>query len=267
VVPTTNNRRWRDRSPEEVVEEIIYLRDRFQVRDFQIEDLNPSVHEKRWDKICHLLIEKEAGIRFYLVSGTKAETLKVEKVDLYAKAGCRFISISPESGSPQLMYIIGKRFNYNHGLKLIEACKCAGISTQACLIVGHPQETEQDHQQSCQYLEKLLLKGLDEVGIFIISPIAGSQIYKKQQIPIDSKKLLSFSPKGRDNWDVLKKRRKELLFLFFKNKLLQGSPLWIQGVRALLGRPKTKMENLPLRVLFIYWLILSTKLKNRFSQK
>ena len=102
VVPETNSKRWRPRTPKEVVDEMIALRDRFGVRDFQIEDLNPTVRGSRWREVCEQLVARNAAIRFYFVSGTKAETVRVEDVPLLAHDGCRYISISPEAGSPRL---------------------------------------------------------------------------------------------------------------------------------------------------------------------
>jgi radical SAM superfamily enzyme YgiQ (UPF0313 family) len=257
VVPETNNVRWRGRNPEEVVNEMIALRDRYQVRHFQIEDLNPTVKSSRWDEICRLLIERDAGIFFYFVSGTKAETIRLDQVPLLAQAGCRYISISPESGSAQLLRAIGKPVDYAHGLKLVEACQRHGINTQACFLVGHPSETTEDHLLSCNYLRTLVQAGLDEVAVFIVAPLAGSALHSKGNIEIaSSESLLSFSPKGRRLWMTLSDRRRQLIRIFFMEKLKKGSHIWLQGFRALWGRPQTKMENLPWRAAFIYWLIL-----------
>ena len=60
---------------------MLTLKDRFGVRHFQIEDLNPTVKGARWEEVCRLLIERNAGIFFYFVSGTKAETVKVDQVE------------------------------------------------------------------------------------------------------------------------------------------------------------------------------------------
>lgn len=257
VVPETNNQQWRDRTAENVVTEMIVLRDRFNVRHFQVEDLNPTVRHSRWTKICQLLIERQAGIFFYFVSGTKAETVKLEQIPLYAQAGCRYLSISPESGSPAVLKAIGKPFNYAHGLALIEACHRQGIYTQACLLVGHPAETVADYELSCDYLCAMVQAGLDEVAIFIVAPLAGSQLHRQNKIELDdSETLTSFSPQGRRGWEELKHRRRQLIQLFFWQKLKRGPGLWLQGIRAVLGIPRTKMENLPRRVLFIYWLLL-----------
>jgi len=263
VVPETNNRRWRGNDPEQVVEELVTLRDRFDVHDFQIEDLNPTVQHRRWERICELLVDRQADIRFYFVSGTKAETLHVDKVPLFAEAGCRYVSISPESGSKDLMRVIGKQFDYQHGIDLIAACRANGIKTQACLLVGHPQETEESYKASRSYLVRLVRAGLDEVAVFVIAPFAGSALYARNSISLaDQSALPSFSPKGRAGYRTLEHRRKGLIQTFFVHKLMGSVDLWLQGLRALFGVPQTKMENLPRRICYVYWLVFRHKFGN-----
>jgi anaerobic magnesium-protoporphyrin IX monomethyl ester cyclase len=261
VAPETTERGWQGNAAEDVVNEIIALRDRFKVRHFQIEDLNPTVRSRRFVDICRLLIEREARIFFYMVSGTKAETIHIALVPILAQAGCRYISISPESGSAAVMKAIGKRFNYEHGLDLVAECNMYGIRTQACFLVGHPAETEADYQQTRQYLKKLVRKGVDEVAIFIVAPFAGSKLFSRGSLTItDTTAMPSFSPKGRDKFDVYEMRRKALIRLFFLEKLRKKMSLWAQAWRAVFGRPQTKMENLPRRIVFIFWLILKLRL-------
>jgi len=261
VVPETSNRQWCGNSPVDVVEEMITLRDRFGVRDFQVEDLNPTVKHQRWEEICELLIARKAGIRFSFVSGTKAETLRVEKIPLFARAGCRYLSISPETGSKDLLKIIGKKFNYQHAIDLVRNCRKHGIRTQACFLVGHPDEQEIDIKYSKEYLKKMIRNGLDEVAIFVVAPFAGSKLYARDEILLQNKSALpSFSPKGRLGYEALERRRKVLIRTFFVEKLKCGLDLWAQGMRALLGVPQTKMENLPRRIAYIYWAVARLKI-------
>ena len=262
VVPETNEQTWRGNAAEDVVNEMIALRNQFNVRHFQLEDLNPTVRHKRIDDICRLLIERQAGVFFYLVSGTKAETVRIDQVPLLAEAGCRYLSISPESGSASVMKAIGKRFDYDHAAELVKACRNHEIRTQACFIVGHPAETEQDHELSRKYLRRLIECGLDEVAIFIVAPLAGSALHARGDMAISDRSALpSFSPKGRENYRDLNRRRAGMIWLFFREKLKQGVALWAQGWRSLFGQPQTKMENLPRRILFILWLIGRYRLK------
>lgn len=262
IAPETNGRRWRGREAIEVVDEMITLRDRFGVRHFQVEDLNPTVGFRRFKVICELLIERRASIDFYLVSGTKAETIPVAEVPLMARAGCRYLSISPESGSPRLMQVIGKKFDNEHALELVAACHAHGIRTQACFLVGHPAENDDDFIQSHAYLQRLVRSGLDEVAVFIVAPFAGSSLHARSEIAVgDDRALVSFSPKGRANFEVLMRRRRMLVRAFFTEKLRRGASLWAQGWRALVGRPETKMENLPRRIAYV--LLLVARSRNR----
>lgn len=254
VVPETNSRKWRARPVHAVVSEMIELKARTGVSDFQVEDLNPTVNSARWKDIADQLIARSADIRYYIVSGTKAETLKLDDIPLYASSGCRYLSISPESGSAAVMKVIGKPFDYEHGVKVVERCRQHGIRTQACFIVGHPAETDADHRLSLQYLDRLVRAGLDEAAIFIVAPIAGSRLQRESRIEVlDKEALLSFTPKGRSDWKVLNRRRRQLIIAFFVAKLTSGLAIWGQMARAIVGRPETKMENLFHRVLFVLW--------------
>jgi radical SAM superfamily enzyme YgiQ (UPF0313 family) len=254
VVPETNDRRWRADDAVAVVDQFIELRDRFGVRDFHVEDLNPTVRSERWTAICEELLRRNAGIRFGFVSGTKAETVKLDQIELYAKAGCRFISISPESGSGGVMKSIGKPFDYDHGLALVAACRRHGIRTQACFLVGHPAETASDREASERYLRAMVRAGLDEAAIFIVAPFAGSRLFAQQRIELRGPLALpSFTPKGRSDFAAVEAARRRLIRVFFAEKLKRGLDLWMQGLRSLLGTPQTKMENLPRRILFVLW--------------
>lgn len=268
VVPETNDRRWRGDDAEHVADMFIQLRDQFGVRDFHVEDLNPTVRSERWSAICEELIKRDAGIRFAFVSGTKAETVKLDQVELLAKGGCRFISISPESGSKSVMKTIGKPFNYDHGLELVRACRTHGIRTQACFLVGHPAETEDDRAASEAYLRSMVRAGLDEAAIFIVAPFAGSKLYANQKIELRGglEVLPSFTPKGRDDFDAVDAARKRLIRAFFVEKLKKGTDLWMQGLRAVFGKPQTKMENLPWRVVFVLGRIAGLRFRGLFGK-
>ena len=133
-----------------------------------------------------MLIKKKLCINFYFVSGTKLETIKIDQLSKFSNAGCKYISFSPESGSRNLMSIIGKKFNYDHGIEIVKNCKNKNIRTQACFVIGHPQERFVDYLLSLKYMIKLTIFGLDEIAVFIISPFSGlnylhSSITKKKK--------------------------------------------------------------------------------------
>lgn len=264
VVPTLNNRRWRGRPASEVVDEMVYLQDTFQVRDFQIEDLNPTVNPNRWNEIAEEIISRKLDVNYAFVSGTKAETMHVKDMGKYRDSGLSYFSISPESGSEKLMSKIGKKFDYGHGLKLISAAHEMGIYTQACLLVGHPDETIEDFKMTRDYLKKLLANGLDEVAVFVVAPFSGSKLYSEMRI-LENKTnhIKSFSPKNRVNYKEISHRRQLLILDFFKYKLRHPNTFLPQIFRSFIGKPQTKMENLPLRMIYIYFLVFRSYMKGK----
>ena len=256
VIPELNSRRWRANEPKHVVEEIMYLKSTFSVNHFQIEDVNPTVSHDRWEEICTLLIEENANIEYSFVSGTKSETISIESIPLFAESGCKYISISPESGSEFVMKRIGKKFDKEHGIALVREARLNGIRTQACFLVGHPSESRKDFKETKKYLKKLIYAGLDETAIFIVSAFAGSKIYKNNEIKSNGLNMIStFSPKNRKNYFTLSMRRNELIFYFFLHKIFKDNEIWKSAYRSLFARPETKMENLPKRIFFIQRII------------
>lgn len=252
VVPNLNSRRWSFEEPDSLIDRIKSLKEAFNINHFQIEDLNPTVDKNRWIKIAQLIIDSNLDITYDFVSGTKAETLSLDHLDIYYQSGLRYFSISPESGSEKLMKVIGKKFDYTHGELLVKKAHSLSIQTQACFIVGHPSESEEDFELSRIYLRRLLKAGLDEVGIFIVAPFAGSKLYQSGSIQVsDYDKFNSFSPRGRYNYKILNKRRNLMLLDYTLYKFTKPIELLRMIYRSFLGVPKTKVENLPRRIFFL----------------
>lgn len=261
TIPTLSGRRWEGNSPKNVVDEMEYCLQKFGVAHFHIEDVNPTVQRKRWEKICELLIERDLDIRFYFVSGTKAETIKIDKVQLFKDAGCRYISISPESGDVALMKTIGKKFDQKHGIELVKECSRVGIKTQACFLIGHPKSNESEFLETKKYALSLVKAGLDEIAVFIVSSFAGSKLHQENLIENMGDKIITFSPKGRPNYDELCKQRNELIKSYIFYQLLHPMKFASMALRALIKNPKTKIENLPLRIFHVNKLIIKSKMR------
>jgi len=100
VVPETNDRTWRFRSGQSVADEMAYMSERFGVAEFHWEDLNPTINDRRMRALCDEIIRRRLDVTWKIVAGTKVESMRTEEtINLMARAGCRYISISPEAGS------------------------------------------------------------------------------------------------------------------------------------------------------------------------
>ena len=250
VVPKTNERRWRLRSPKNVVDEIEYFVKKFDVKEFHFEDLNPTVNDSRIKELCNLIIEKKINIKWKIVAGTKVESIKSEEtLSLLKKSGCNYISISPESGSKELMKKINKPFNYDHALKIVKGMNYNKIFSQACFIIGYPGETNIDLRKTKKMIFNLTIKGIDEIAVFIITPVPGSKIYEKFE-GFKSLSNLTFTPTWRKDYGKLYKERliMYLIFLFTKT-IFHPLKMFRQLSNFFRKKFDTKMEMVPYKVL------------------
>ena len=255
VVPATNSQKWRPRSAQNVVDEIEYSVHKYQVREFHIEDLDPTISDQRIRDICNEILRRRLNVIWKIAAGTKVETIRSEEtIDLMAEAGCRYISISPETGSPRLLKQMDKPFNLDHAVRLVKRMNQVGIRSQACFILGYPGETENDLQMTWDLVRDLTRQGVDEIALFIIAPVPGSAIYEEFQ-GYESLSELNFSPTWRVDYHRLSRFRLRLYahFLFWK---LRYHPLKIlrQPFNFLRRRFETKMEMTPYRAVVLKWL-------------
>ena len=264
VAPATNSQKWRPRSAQNVVDEIEYSVYKYQVREFHIEDLDPTISDQRIRDICNEILKRRLDVIWKIAAGTKVETIRSEEtIDLMAKAGCHYISISPETGSPRLLKQMGKPFDLDHAVRLVKRMNQVSIRSQACFILGYPGETEDDLQMTWDLVRDLTRQGVDEVVLSIITPVPGSAIYEGSQ-GYKSLSELNFSPTWRADYRRLSRFRLRLYarFLFWK---LRYHPLKIlrQPFNFLRRRFETKMEMTPYRALKTKLALMRACKKNR----
>jgi anaerobic magnesium-protoporphyrin IX monomethyl ester cyclase len=242
-VSPTLNPTWRMRSAKNVVDEMEYFYLKMGITDFHFSDLDPTVNSERTKEICKQLIMKKMPIEWKLSQGTKIETVKdVETVGLMQKAGLTFFSFSPESGSKELMKKLKKPFDYEHAIKILKELNRLDIKTQACFIAGTPEETELDRQKSIDYVKRLVKAGVDEIAVFIYSPIPGSAL-ADQVDGYNHFSELTRSPVWRKDYKSLKKYRMKMYKTFFLYKLLFFPQKVIFEIYRIFKREfKTKME-------------------------
>lgn len=264
VVPETNDRKWRFKSPKKVVDELEFYNKNLNISEFHLEDLNPTVNEDRIVSICSEIIERNLNISWKIVAGTKVESIKKEQtVDLMAKSGCKYISISPESGSSSLMKKMAKPFDINHAIKIVNRMNQNKIYSQACFVLGYPGENDEDLKLTKKMIFNLARNGVDEIAIFIITPIPGSAIYD-QITGYKNYSELNFSPTWRNDYAKLFKIRLMyyayfiiLKTFFYPIKVLK------QIIRFCTLNFQTKMEMVPFKYLKLSFLSIFSKLNEK----
>ena len=237
------NPTWRARSAVNVVDEMEHLHRQLGINDFHVSDLDPTVSDKRTKDICQEIIARRLPVTWKLAQGTKIETIKsTDTLDLMLRAGCRFVSFSPESGSSRMLGVMNKPFDHEHAARMAAHMHAIGIRTQAVFIGGVPGELPEDRDLSVAYARRLVRVGVDEISLVIFTPLPGAAL---------SNALSGFrhysectpSPAWRKDYGVLMAYRRRMYLNFFLSKMRWHPRKVLREIVGLLtARFETKME-------------------------
>lgn len=170
-----HGRKFRARTPENVVEEFEYIAANFpDVKEVVIEDDTFTINKERVKKISRLLIEKKLNKRLKWLCNARVNTLDLETMKLMKKAGCRLIIPGIESGSQEILDNIKKGITLQQIHSYVANAKKAGLLIHACYMVGNDGETKQTMEDTLKLALKL---NTDTAQFFPLIPYPGTDAY------------------------------------------------------------------------------------------
>ena len=185
-------RKIRYRSVENVLNEIAFLKQEFDVKEVFFEDDNLTFNMNRAKELFNRIIQEDFGLEINFRNGIRADRVDSELLKLMKRAGVRRVRFAPESGSQETLdRIIKKNMKLEDCEKAIRMAKDAGIEVTGLLVIGFPEETMQDIMQTIQYGHKLKKLGCDSVWVGCATPYPGTELLAnciKRGI-IDEKKI------------------------------------------------------------------------------
>jgi radical SAM superfamily enzyme YgiQ (UPF0313 family) len=219
--PKISGRNWRSYSPERAVREIKHLQETLDVRDIFIQDDNFNFDSDRVISLCDLLARENLPVRLSLPSGVRLEKMSVELIDALARGGFHYLCLAPESGSEKVRNNMRKPLREERLMEIQQQCKKSRIRTGAFIIIGTPGETAGDVLKTAIMIAKLLWYGVDDVSIFIYSPVPGSTMISACEDTMPEDYLgVCWTPRWRKQYRYLSRVRKLLYFLYMLLKLL-----------------------------------------------
>ena len=141
-------KKFRARSPENVLAEIRFLHERYGVTDFQIIDDIFNFDIDRAKTVCNLLIKSGLKLTLSFPNGVRGDIMDEELIDKMAEAGTKYVSYAVETASPRLQKLIRKNLDLDRVFRAIEYTAKAGIITRGFFMLGFPTETEAEALQS-----------------------------------------------------------------------------------------------------------------------
>ncbi len=169
-----HGRAYRMRSPENVIEELIYIRDNFpDVKEIVFEDDTFTIDQKRVIDICNLMIENGLNKRFKWLCNARVN-LNYETMKKMKEAGCRLIIPGMESGSQEILNNIHKGTTLKQIREYVKSAKKAGLLIHACYMVGNEGETKETMKET---LKLALELNTDTAQFFPLIPYPGTEAY------------------------------------------------------------------------------------------
>jgi anaerobic magnesium-protoporphyrin IX monomethyl ester cyclase len=167
-------RKWRGRSPGDIVREMLELRDKYGVNVVLFTDDYPTPDRQRWEKLLDLLIAKNVG-QYILMETRAADIIRDEDIlHKYRKAGIIHIYVGTEATEQKSLDYIKKDLSIEDSKKALALCRKHGIITETSMILGFPDETEDSIART---LELAMEFNPDFAHFLAIAPWPYSDIY------------------------------------------------------------------------------------------
>ena len=167
-----HGKRFRLRSPANVVDEMESNYKKHRIRQFVIKD-STFTADKAWIyDICSEIQKRKLKINW--CCNTRADLLDEELLKVMKKSGCYFIAFGIESGSQKILDVLRKGITIEKIKKGISLCKKVDIGRTGTFMIGNPTETEEDAQKTLRFIKEL---DLDLALALVTIAYPGTAIY------------------------------------------------------------------------------------------
>ena len=173
-VPSISGKKWRYRTPENIIEELIYAKKNYDIEEFEILDDIFTLNPGRVIAFCNLLIKKNINLRWACPNGIRADNISEELARMMHKSGCHTVTIGIESSDPQVFNFINKNESLSQIEKAVKIFKKTSIRVGGYFIIGLPYDNYQKTKNSLKYAGQI---GIDWAHFNLLSLYPGTKVY------------------------------------------------------------------------------------------
>lgn len=180
--------RLRGRDPKLVVEEMIEVRDRFNITFFKMNDAETNPSRAHFRNLCKEMITQEVNVPWGC--NMRCDKMDEEMCELAVKAKCEEFWMGLESGSPEIHRDINKGTTVDMIRQAFKVAKKFGIRRRTYALLGTPLESYETIKET----EKLIDEVDPEIiGFSILAPYPGTSYWKSEYDELDWSKIDEFS--------------------------------------------------------------------------
>lgn len=168
-------KKFRGRTPKNVVSEIEYLVNKYGVKEIVFHDDCFLASKDRVRGVCDEILKRGIKIRWHAGPGMSVWLLDEELLTIMNRSGLYRIALTIESGCEETLKFIRKKINLDKAREIINICNRLGIRVSANFIIGFPHETKEHIDKTRDYI---MNADLDTVSILLSQPLKGAELYE-----------------------------------------------------------------------------------------
>ena len=174
-VESISGKKFRPRSSQNVLDEIQFLKNKYNISSLIFDDDNLFTNKQRAKEIFQGMIDLNLVMPWVAIA-VAVFKLDEELIHLMRKSGCEYIAVAIESGSERVLKeIIRKPLKFDHAKKMVCLAKQEGIYIAANFIIGFPTESWDEIRQSVKFAEDI---NVDYIKLFAAIPLRNTRLWE-----------------------------------------------------------------------------------------
>lgn len=167
-------KKFRGRSPQHVVDEILLLHNKYKVSEFVIWDDTFTMDIQRAKDICDLIIQSGIKITIQLRGGVRVEQMDEELMAKLKEAGVETMCVGIESAVWRIQKMIKKNLKIEKVDRLLSLASKYKITTIGLMMMGFPGEKIAEIKENIRWASNSLL---DYTFFSIVTPFPSTELY------------------------------------------------------------------------------------------
>jgi radical SAM superfamily enzyme YgiQ (UPF0313 family) len=168
-----HGKKYRKRDSVKTVDELEYLKNRYNPENFSFVDDTFTVDRERIKKICYEIIRRKLDINW--VCSARADTLTPELIKLMSRAGCKGVFFGIESLDDEVLNKIKKGFKANRAVRMVKLLMDEGITVDVSFILGLPGDNLKNTKRIYNFVKRHKPNGRVLINTLQILP--GTDMY------------------------------------------------------------------------------------------
>lgn len=165
-------KKFRTRSPENVVDEIQLLAENYGIGELAFLDDIFMLNKKRATEVADEI--KNRGLDLSFVASSRVDMVNRQFLEHMKNAGMSTLYCGVESGSQRVLDLMGKGITLKQAEDAVKAAKDVGLDVMGSFVIGYPGEKPAEIDQTIDFAIKL---DPDYSQFSIITPFPGTPLY------------------------------------------------------------------------------------------